>query len=319
MRRSGSALRSNRGCDWIPGELSTRIFVPFLPPPGFSVGRVMVAFAAGLGPALAGSAAEPRRSSEIIVSAANYAQSPPDVLARLFHHPQDLVDVRPPPAGQSPVHYYQFLPSETLAADLTYVEVCKLLLPVLTAKNFFNTTDKAKVDFILRVTFGERRWRDPMVREGDLAWRHGLVPERRSTAWGSAGVWDERAGGDELALHALERDLVAVSPGAEGMADSLIGNLPTDDFYLIVVDAFDVATLRRKGNDTPRAWTTFIAVPRRKGVKFSDVAAQMIAKAAPYFGETLPGKAHFTDREGTVRIDELKVIDDQDPAAAPKK
>ena len=44
----------------------------------------------------------------------------------------------------------------------------------------------------------------------------------------------------------------------------------------------------------------------------------MIAKAAPYFGETLPGKIHFTDREGTVKIDDLKVIE-SDVGTTPKK
>lgn len=283
------------------------------------LGRTLGVLLAGV--ALVGSgraAPTPTRRNEVIVSAANYAESPPDVLAKLFRHPQDLVDMAPPPAAARPVRCYQFLPSEPLSADLTYVEVCQLLKPVLAAKNLVNTADKTKVDFILRLTFGERRWRDPLVREENLTWRHGLVPKKRGTSLDAAAAWDDRAGGDDLGLYAIERDLMAVNPGAEGMADSLIGKLPTEDYYLIVVDAFEVATLRKKGNDTPRAWTTFIAVPRRKGTKFSEVAANMIAKAGPYFGETLPGKAHFTD-QGTVKLGELKVIEDQTPPAAPKK
>ncbi len=271
--------------------------------------RFLAIPALGFGLAFAAGASAATKPSEIIVSAANYAETPPEVLAKMFRRADDLTDV-PPPAGERPVRYYQFLPGEGLAADLSYVEVCKLLSPALKAKNFLNTTDEAKVDFILRVTFGERRWRDPFVRKDDLEWRHGLVPRKRGTSLSAAEAWDERAGGDESALYQLERDL-----GMEGMADRLIGSMSTDDYHLIVIDAFAVAALKEKGNKTPRAWSTFIAVPRQKGVKFSDVAVKMIEKATPWFGETLPGKARFTDREGTVKIGDLQVVEENVPAS----
>lgn len=272
---------------------------------------LLASLALGLGLASPARAKASAKPSEIIVSAANYAETPPEVLSRMFRRADDLTDV-PPPAGERPVRYYQFLPSEDLPADLSYVEVCKLLVPALAAKNLVNTHDQAKVGFILRITFGERRWRDPFVRNNDLEWRHGLVPKKRGTSLSAAEAWDERAGGDESALYQLERDL-----GMEGMADRLIGSKSTDDYYLIVVDAFELAALKQHGNKTPRAWSTFIAVPRQKGVKFADVAVKMIEKATPWFGETLPGKARFTDREGTVTLGELEVVDENVPA--PKK
>lgn len=271
--------------------------------------RFLAIPALGFGLAFAAGASAATKPSEIIVSAANYAETPPEVLAKMFRRADDLTDA-PPPAGERPVRYYQFLPGEGLAADLSYVEVCKLLSPALKAKNFLNTTDEAKVDFILRVTFGERRWRDPFVRKDDLEWRHGLVPRKRGTSLSAAEAWDERAGGDESALYQLERDL-----GMEGMADRLIGSMSTDDYHLIVIDAFAVAALKEHGNKTPRAWSTFIAVLRQKGVKFSDVAVKMIEKATPWFGETLPGKARFTDREGTVKIGDLQVVEENVPAS----
>lgn len=274
--------------------------------------QVLATLVLGFGLAFAADASAAAKPSEIIVSAANYAETPPEVLSKMFRKADDLTDVPAPPAGERPVRYYQFLPGEGLAADLSYVEVCKLLSPALKAKNFVNTTDQAKVEFILRVTFGERRWRDPFVRKNDLEWSHGLVPKKRGTSLSAAEAWDERAGGDESALYQLERDL-----GMEGMADRLIGSMSTDDYYLIVVDAFAVAALKEKGNKTPRAWSTFIAVPRQKGVKFSDVALKMVEKATPWFGETLPGKARFTDREGTVKLGELQVVDENVPT--PKK
>ncbi len=255
----------------------------------------------------------PERPNEIIVSSANYAQTPADILDRLFRKRPELTEV-PPPAvhAERPVRYYQFLPGETLEADLSYADVCKLLSPALKAKHFINTADQAKVDFILRVTFGGRRWRDAFVREDYLEWNQGLVPKKARTALGADQAWDDRAGGDESALYQLERDT-----GVEGLADRLIGGLPTEDYYLIVVDAFAVAQLKQLGNKTPRAWSTFIAVPRQKGVKFADVAAKMIEKAAPWFGETLPGQARFTDREGTVKLHELQLLETS-PRSTPK-
>jgi len=276
---------------------------------GHPIRFLLAALVFGVGLALPAAAKAPAKPSEIIVSAANYAETPPEVLSKMFRQADDLTEVPPPPAGERPVRYYQFLPGEGLAADLSYVEVCKLLSPALKAKNFVNTTDQAKVEFILRITFGERRWRDPFVRKDDLEWRHGLVPQKRGTSLYPAEAWDERAGGDESALYQLERDL-----GMEGMADRIIGSMSTDDYYLIVVDAFAVAALKEQGNKTPRAWSTFIAVPRQKGVKFSDVALKMVEKATPWFGETLPGKARFTDREGTVKLGELHVVDENVPA-----
>jgi hypothetical protein len=275
---------------------------------------LLAALALGLGLALPARAKAPTKPNEIIVSAANYAEASPEVLSKLFRRPADLVEVPPPPAGESLERYYQFLPGETLATDLSYLEVCKLLVPALAAKNFHNTSDQAKVGYILRVTFGERPWRDPFVRKDYLEWSNGLVPKRHGASLDAAGAWDDRAGGDESNLYQLERDL-----GVEGMADRLIGGMVTQDYHLIVVDAFEVATLRQLGNKTPRAWTTFIAVPRQKGVKFSDVAAKMIEKAAPYFGETLPGKARFTDREGTVKLGELQVLEENVPPPPSKK
>lgn len=283
------------------------------------VGSVRTALAFSFALASLNSAHAAARPNEIVVSAANYAETSPKVLSEMFRKSADLTEVPPPSTANRPVRYYQFLPAEPLDADMSYVEVCKLLLPALAAKNLRNTADQTKVELILRVTFGGRSWRDPFVRKDDLEWKHGLVPKRRGTSLSATASWDERAGGNESALYQLERDLSELSSSAEGMADRLIGGTPTEDYYLIVVDAFEVAALKKKGKNTPRIWSTFIAVPRQKGIKFADVAANMIAKAAPYFGETLPGKVHFTDREGDVKVGDLKVIDEKGNAAAPKK
>ena len=153
---------------------------------GIPTRLLLAALAVGGGLALSAHAGASTRPNEIIVSAANYAQTPPDVLWKMFREAADLTDVPPPPPGDRPARYYQFLPGETLEADLSYLEVCQLLVPALSAKNLRNTHDQAKVELILRVTFGGRYWRDPFVRKDDLEWRHGLVPKRRGASLSAA-------------------------------------------------------------------------------------------------------------------------------------
>lgn len=256
-------------------------------------------------------AAQPPPPNEIVVSAANYAHTPPDVLAKMFRRPADIADApAPTDATERPVRHYQFLPGEIYEADLNYEGVCQLLVPALATKNLRNTFDDSKVELILRVSFGGRRWRDPFVRESDLEWKHGLVPRKLGTSLSAASAWDDRAGGDESALRQTEEVL---GSAAEGMADRLVNGLPTEDYFLVVVDAFELATLKLKGNRAPRAWTTFIAVRQRDRAKFSEVAAAMIAKAAPFFGETLPGKVRFIDREGKATLGELRVVEENVP------
>lgn len=293
-------------------------------PPGLSVlfpmlSRLHLALLPGLllAPDAAFARTAPAPASEIVVSSVNYALTPPKVLKKIFRERAELTEAPPPSAAPTLLRYYQFLLGERLESDLSYLEVCQLLVPALAAKNLRNTRDLSKVELVLRVTFGSRTWRDPFVRNGDLEWRHGLVPRRRiGTSLGAYTAWDERAGGDESSLHQTEQFLTELNPtgGSDGLADRLIGGLHTEDYHLIVVDAFEVADLRAQGNFAPRAWTTFIAVPRRGKARFSDLAAAMIARAAPYFGETLPGKVRFTDREGAVVPGDIRVIETDVPA-----
>jgi hypothetical protein len=255
------------------------------------------------------------RANEIVVSSADYANTPPKELARIVREAADFHDPAPPPARDTPPRFYQFLRGEAFDSDLGYADVCRLLVSALAKKNLHNTSDDAKVDFVLRVSYGGRRWRDPLIRRGHLEWRHGLVPRIRGTALGAGTLWDDRAGGDEAALRQAEESLSDLeAPGAaEGLADRLIGGRSTDDYLLIVLDAFAVGQLRAEKEDAPRAWTTFIAAPRPAGRNLSHFAAVMIAKAAPWIGETAPGRLYFTDLEGRVHIGESTVVEDPKP------
>jgi len=259
-------------------------------------------------PALGGPAA-PGQPNEIIVSSANYATTPPKELSRILRRDEDITDPVPPPTVpvSATPQYYVFNEGESFTSDLNYQQVCRLLLPALAKKNYLNASNPDLIKLVLRVSWGERLWRDPIVRASDLEWRHGLTARRKVAALGAEVVWDPRAGGDEDALREIERQV-----GAD-FADHLIGSKPVEDYFLIVVDAFDYAELKARKNQAPRVWTTFIAVPARKNQKLSDVASAMIEKAAPYFGVTAPGRVRFIDREGTVSVGEATVVDESKP------
>jgi hypothetical protein len=280
-----------------------------IPRPGFIVPS-RFALACALALPLLGADPKPAPANEIIVSAANYATTPPKELARILRRDADITDPAPLPAvpASGTPQYYVFNEGESFTSDLNYQQVCRLLLPALAGKNYVNASNPGVIKLVLRVSWGERRWRDPMVRADNLEWRHGLTSRRKDTAVGADVVWDPRAGGDEDTLREIERQV-----GAD-FADHLIGSKPVEDYFLIVVDAFDYAELKARKNQAPRVWTTFIAVPARKDQKLSDVATAMINKAAPYFGETAPGRIRFIDREGTVSVGEATVVDDAKPA-----
>lgn len=259
-------------------------------------------------PVLSG-ADRPPPPNEIIVSSANYVLTPAKELSRILRRDEDITDPAPLPAVPvtATPQYYVFNEGESFPSDLKYPQVCRLLLPALAKKNYLNASNPDLIRLVLRVSWGARLWRDPIVRANDLEWRHGLTSRRKGTALGADVLWDPRAGGDEDTLRELERQL------GTDFADHLIGSKPVEDYFLIVVDAFDYADLKARKNNATRVWTTFIAVPVRKDQKLSDVAAAMIAKAAPYFGETAPGRVRFTDREGTVQIGEATVVEESKP------
>jgi hypothetical protein len=271
------------------------------------------ALAGGLALPAPGDPPAPGKPNEIIVSSANYATTPPKELSRILRRDEDVTDPAPLPAVPVSVtpQYYVFNEGESFPSDLKYPQVCRLLLPALARKNLLNASNPDFIKLVLRVSWGQRLWRDPLVRNSDLEWRHGLTSRRKITALGGEVVWDPRAGGDEDTLREIERQV------GTDFADHLIGSKPVEDYFLIVVDAFDYAELQAKKNNATRLWTTFIAVPARKNQKLSDLAAAMIEKATPYFGETAPGRVRFIDREGTVSVGEATVVDD--PKPPPKK
>lgn len=182
----------------------------------------------------------------------------------------------------------------------------------------------------MRVNAGERPWRQPTIRTRALTWRDGLVPRpsgRTLTFLGGDVYWESRAGGNDEALGSAARNENARGFGYGSSASTPEGGSPlnsgaalaqrsgaeeyeaTRDFYLLVIDAFDYAELMKKGTNTPRLWTTFVAAPRQHGQKFSDVLATMLRVAAPYFGETTDGLQMFNDARAEVKLGEIQVME----------
>lgn len=232
---------------------------------------------------------------------------------------------------------YVFIPGELYENDLTYEEICRRLADALAKKGLINATDAQgrviapeEVDLVLRVHAGERPWRQPTVRVNSLTWREGLVerPHGRSlTTLGGDVTWNSRAGGNDDALGAAAVNENAPGFGFGSTPATPAGASPlnsisavnqragteeyerTREFYLLVVDAFNYAELRKEGAGAKRLWTTFLAAPRQRGEKFSDVLNTLLRVGTPYFGETTEGLQMFNDARANVTPGELRVIE----------
>ncbi len=282
----------------------------------------------------------PRQPAPVSVSSANYASTPLDELRRLEAAQMQANPATPPLQPLAKPQRYVFLPGDLYETDLTYEQLCARLDEVLARKGYVNATDPQgrvidpdNVDLILRVHGGERPWLNPTVRTDQLSWRDGLVPRTRGrslTTLGGDVVWDGRTGGNDAALGAAAANENA--PGfhfgstpatpAGGAPEYAGGALlqsqtmapsglydATREYYMIVVDAFKHADLMTQGKDAKRQWTTFVAAPRQRGQKFSDVLDTMLRVATPYFGENTAGLQMYDDARASVRIRDLEVLE----------
>lgn len=280
------------------------------------------------------------RPAPVSVSSANYSQLAREEMLRL-----DVEGMKANPISRtleqlSKPQRFVFMPGEIYESDIDYEEICKRLSSALAKKGYLNATDEQgrviapqEVDLILRVHAGERPWRQPTVRMSSLSWRDGLVERPRGrtlTTLGGDVYWESRAGGNDDSLGAAARNEnsagfgygsspgtpAGASPLSSGSAASLaMANASgaeydvTREFYLIVVDAFSYAELQKKGASAKRLWTTFVAAPRQRNEKFSDVLNTMLRIATPYFGETTEGLQMFNDARAEVSLGELRVIE----------
>lgn len=292
------------------------------------------------------------RPAPVSVSSANYANTPYEELLALVYdkaavNPQVRSVDKP---GQA--QRYVFLPGELFEMDLSYGEVCRRVSAALARKGFINAEDDkgrvmdpAKVDLLLRVSAGQRPWRNPTVRTESLTWHDGLVARPRGRTLATLGgdvAWEDRSGGDDKILGAAAQNQNAPGFGGfgtgGGRATTTGGGISTStassavqagsaaneyeatrDFYLIVVDAFSYEDVKQKGDRAKRLWTTFIAAPVQPGQKFSEVFNTMLRIATPYFGENTRGLQMFDDARAQVGTGTLKVIENDVSLPAEKK
>lgn len=280
------------------------------------------------------------RPAPVSVSAANYAETPREELLRAEVDKGAVNPTTPRLEKLARPQRYVFLPGELYASDLDFAEICRRLAAALEKKGYLNAVDDQgrvidpkNVDLILRVHAGEREWRQPTVRTSSLMWRDGLVERPRGrtlTTLGGDVLWQQRAGGNDDALGAAARNenapgfgygsAPATPPGASPLSSGSAHALSaansaaaeydaTREFHLLVVDGFSYAELMEKGRRAKRLWTTFIAAPRQRNEKFSDVLATMLRIATPYFGETTSGLQMFNDARAEVHVGDLQVIE----------
>ena len=294
--------------------------------------KVVLTFAAA---AAALAAAEPPAPIlPVSVSAANYSALPWDQLRQKVANPSQVNPLAREAEPLAQPQTFVFAPGETYEADLSYADICRHLAEALAKKGYVNAADAQgriakpdKIDLILRVSSGGRRWRNPAVRTEHLTWKEGLADTTKLTTSliGGQISFDNRAGGNDDALGMAISEQGKIGSTTGGITESSQGGTDssgyegTRDFYLLVVDAFAYKDLLEKQDRAPRKWTTFIALSREAHNSFAAVLPTMLKVATPYFGETTSGLQVFNDARATVKLGELQVVESDVKPAAPEK
>ncbi len=281
---------------------------------------------------VAAPANRPAPALPVSVSSANYAGTPREELRRLA---ADKPQVNPVALAAGPLatpQSYVFAPGELYESDVPYDVVCRQLAMALAQKGYRNAADVQgriaqpnKIELILRISSGGRRWREPTVRVDNLSWRQGLVDRHLSplTVGGAQAAWEHRSGGNDDALagaiQAQNTGASASVGAASQVGVQFSGYDSTRDFFLLVLDAFGSQDLLEKQSRAQRRWTTFVALPREDHRNFSEVLGTMLRVATPYFGETTRGLQMFTDARASVKLGELEILDSDVRPPAPEK
>lgn len=272
------------------------------------------------------------------VSSANYTDTASGEMQRLSG---GLAQINPVLIDFAPLGWplrSVLVPGELYKSDSSFEETHAQRAVAWAKKGFVNALDEQNrvvepkvVDRILRVSAGERDWRNPTVRSDRLGWRDGMTPRPRGhslTTWGGEVVGERRAGGDDSAPGAAVANQGSAAFGSSGPGGgpgsvastpartSSGGSTPlgeyqvTREFYMIVVEAFYHADLKWDGASAQRGWTTFGAAPRQPGQQFFAVLNTMLRVAAPYFGEMMTGLQIFNDARAEVLVGQATVIED---------
>ena len=259
----------------------------------------------------------------VTVSAANYSQGSEEEIYLKVH---DTVKTSPAaPAISVPDRplFYGFVPGDIYDSDVPLETVYRELATSLAHRGYFNVVYQAqaghlpkRVDYLLRVHCGVRRWKTPIVRTDKVTWGDdSLISSRRDSRsvylHGPDSAVDPRAGQDAMEavnVATFLQSLSATSPGVIQAQNSYsvanVADSATRDYCLVVVEAFKWDDLMAMRDRAPCAWATFVAVPLRTGQEFSGLLRTMVNTATPYFGTTADGLQEFDVPPGKVLMGE---------------
>jgi hypothetical protein len=249
----------------------------------------------------------------VSVSAANYSQlSNEDLYARV--HAADNFQPEPPaPVVPFKPLFYLMVPGEVYPSDVPVDSVYRELEQALEPRRYFNVIYQMRaghapprIDYILRVHYGGRKWQIPTVRPDRITWGNdGMVSRRYMSPLASNSLFDPRVGltADEaLRMRGLfsmpmgnkagianGQGTRPLTPAELSSAEPSLGAQPARDYCLIVVEAFKFEDVLAMDSKAPCTWATFVAVPDLASDKFSSVLRSMLTAASPYFGTTTNG------------------------------
>jgi hypothetical protein len=265
----------------------------------------------------------------VTVSAANYTQGS---LQEIYLKVHDTTNTHPEaPAIAVPDRplFYGFVPGDVYDSDVPLETVYRELAVSLAHRGYFNVVYQAaaghlpkRVDYLIRVHCGVRRWKIPIVRTDRVTWGDdSLISSRRDSRslflHGPDSAVDPRAGQDpneaiNVATYLQSLGTIsmgatqAVNPPSYSVAN--VADPATRDYCLVVVEAFKWDDLVARKENAPCAWATFVAVPLHTGQQFSGLLHTMAKTATPYFGTTADGLQEFDIPQGKVELGEPVVV-----------
>jgi len=279
---------------------------------------------------LAGCTAHPDWSKEplpVTVSAANYSQASEEEIYARVHGATNTHPAAPAISVPDKPLFYGFVPGDIYDSDVPLETVYRELAISLAHRGYFNVVYQAqaghmpkRVDYLLRVHCGVRRWKNPIVRTDKVTWGDdSLVSSRRDARslflHGEASAADSRAGQDPMEAINVATYLQSLSStgsmvqagstqaqGAYSVAN--VSDPATRDYCLVVVEAFKWDDLMAMKDRAPCIWATFVAVPLHTGQEFSGLLRTLVNAATPYFGTTADGLQEFDIPQGKVLLGE---------------
>jgi hypothetical protein len=263
----------------------------------------------------------------VSVSAANYSElSNADLYSRVNNDPVNSNPEAPAVSKPAQPLFYLLLPGEIYPSNVSFDDINRELELSLEHRGYCNAVYQmragrtpARIDYLLRVHYGERLWLNPTVRVDRITWGNdGLISRHYMTNLLSEDQFDPRAGltPEEVAsvrrlissldlgsskLHGGENPADVMAPVHESR-DLGMGAKAAVDYLMVVVEAFKLEDVKAMDKKAPCIWAAFIAVQNDENRKFSDVLRTMIQTATPYFATTTSGLQLYEIPPGKVLI-----------------